>query len=268
MKGSPAIKGDNFRKVVALRLGKSEPTIETDNSSHGHYLNPETLDFFVEKEVTKTFFEKAQANKLWTVTMLTDDHKTDAEITSIVSQNMRAWCEEFKANKNKIRPVHGRVTVTETPPQAQASTVNTTETTSPDDNSSSGMQALDLQTPAPSAPTQHPESRDTGAIDIDWDYLIEKQETKGTQTTDHSQVESSDQQISAGLMPMMADLEPEVPEETDSLEAMQRDLDTLIILPLQEAKFVSDIGTFQDRVLAVAKGFASIIQRAKRLING
>ena len=97
-------KQENVTKVLSFRLGKSVSTI-LQYLNHSMFLNDETLNFLIEKEVDKDFFEAAQANKRWKINNLRSQEVLDQEITHQISESMMGWFNEYTQNRKKIKPV-------------------------------------------------------------------------------------------------------------------------------------------------------------------
>jgi hypothetical protein len=97
-------RGQNVREVLADRLELSLSSIN-QMIVHGQFLDEETFNFFAVQGVSKTFFEKAQANKRWKINNLRSQEISDEEITRQISEKMMGWFEEYAKNNKKIKPV-------------------------------------------------------------------------------------------------------------------------------------------------------------------
>lgn len=94
---------ENVRKVLSSRLGKSMTTIN-QYLNHAHCLNDETLNFFASQKVEKDFFEEAQKNKRVEILRMKSERKSDADITTQISNEMGKWYREYHQS-NKIQPI-------------------------------------------------------------------------------------------------------------------------------------------------------------------
>jgi hypothetical protein len=96
---------ENVRKVLSSRLGKSMTTIN-QYLNYALFLNEETLSFLAAERVEKDFFEKAQKNKRVEISRMKAERKSDAEITTQISNSVRKWHQEY-LQSDKIKPILG-----------------------------------------------------------------------------------------------------------------------------------------------------------------
>jgi hypothetical protein len=96
--GSTESEENNIRILLSNRLGKSVTTI-SKYLNHGKYLNAEAIDALIKAEVEKVFFEVAQPYKREILDNLKSAHKSDAQISTAVSEAMLFLLREYQANK-------------------------------------------------------------------------------------------------------------------------------------------------------------------------
>jgi hypothetical protein len=91
-------KENNIRTLLAKRLGKSVTTI-SKYLNHGEYLNAEAIDALIKAKVEKVFFEAAQPYKREILDDLKSAHKSDAQISTAVSEALLFFLHEYQAAK-------------------------------------------------------------------------------------------------------------------------------------------------------------------------
>lgn len=105
---------ENVRRVLSSRLGKSMTTIN-QYLNHAFSLNDETLNFLAAQQVGKDFFEEAQKNKRIEIIRMKSERKSDADITTQISNEVGKWYQGYLQN-NKIQPI---ITAQETEAKAE-----------------------------------------------------------------------------------------------------------------------------------------------------
>jgi hypothetical protein len=85
---------NNIRLVLAIRLGKSQTTINK-YLQHGDSLNDAALGALIDAGAPKVFFEAFQTQKQVEVAALNAEQKDDTAIVEAISKQMLEWLSEF-----------------------------------------------------------------------------------------------------------------------------------------------------------------------------
>lgn len=132
-------KEDDALEILAKRIGKDRATIQM-HLKYCTNLSDDAIQFFIEKQAKRNFFEKMQPQKMALKNKLTEQKQAIGVITETISTFMIDAFGKFRSDGGKIK----KETPEPVPPQSEAVTQpDVAGCTTPTDNNSVGDEGND-----------------------------------------------------------------------------------------------------------------------------